>query len=74
MNIKQLDALVHDLATYFTGPDVPLNQNARSINKGGRYQLRERADRFFKVREQLGISGMIGADQAEIALRRRLGL
>jgi hypothetical protein len=73
MDMKQ-DELIRIVAAYFSGPDVPLNDAALRINKGGRYQLRERAERFFMVREQLGIKGMPSAERAEKALRRKLGL
>jgi hypothetical protein len=74
MDIKELDELIRILAGYFTGPDMPLNNTALHIGKGGKFQLRERAERFFKVREQLGINGWPNAEQAETALRRKLGI
>jgi hypothetical protein len=74
MDMKQLDELIRAVAEYFTGADMPLNNIGLSMKKGGRFQLRERADRFFKVREQLGINGWPNTGQAETALRWRLGL
>jgi hypothetical protein len=74
MDANALDVMIRELAAYFTGPDAPANQNALSLQKGGRFQLRERAERFFTIREQLGISGLIPAEKAEVVIRRKLGL
>jgi hypothetical protein len=74
MATKPIDELIRLLAAYFTGPDVPLNEAAKSIKKGGKYQLHERAERFFAVREQLGIKGWATAEEARAALCQKLRL
>jgi hypothetical protein len=38
------------LAGYFTGPDVPLNDSALRLKKGGKYQVHERDAIFRSVR------------------------
>lgn len=57
MEMEKIDALIRVVAEYFTGPDMPLNSTGFATKKGGKFQLHERADRFFKVREELGIGG-----------------
>lgn len=74
MDVKQLDELIRVVAEYFSGAEVPLNNRALSVKPNGRFQLRERADRFFNARRNLGIDGFQTTEQVQAILRRKLGL
>lgn len=62
---------IEQLAEYFTGPEVAVNSVGLAIPDGP-LQLRKRAERFFAVREALGIEGYDSKEDAIEALRKSL--
>jgi len=74
MDVKQLDEFIRVVAEYFSGAEVPLNQTALRTRPKGRFQLRERAERFFRTRQNMGVEGFKTTDEVQVIIRRRLGL
>lgn len=58
------------VADYFTGPDVAHHSIMLQMPDKATYGC---AERFFKVRAALGITGYMNATEAREAIRRRVG-
>lgn len=64
-----MDKVIKALADYFTGTDVV--HHSIGLQVGG--DAGKRAERFFAVREVLGIRGYDDASEAAAAIRDRMG-
>jgi hypothetical protein len=61
------------LAEYLTGPEVGHHSIALKLPvTGGPMKLRERADRFFALREAFGVEGYDSAAAAEQKIQRAI--
>jgi hypothetical protein len=63
---------IDKLAEYLTGPEVGHHSVSLSMPPGGLLNLRERAHRFFQLREALGVTGYMNAAQACEAIAGQL--
>lgn len=60
------------LAEYFTGPDVGHNSVGMAMPYGTLAHFRERAERYFALREAFSVTGYLSTEQAEAAISNTL--